>query len=485
MSLDAGAEIDAVAFGLAPALTRRIVAASRPVQRDAHLVEDADGGQLLLVNGSRLFHLPLELLAQFRAAMGDADPALLPALIDSCGLQAAPMIDDMPLVAPPLHALSLAIAQKCNLGCTYCYAQQGEFGGKAKSMDEATAKQAVDLLLARAAPGAKVNLSFMGGEPLANRAVLRSITTYAQAQAQAREVACHFSITTNGTLLQVQDADFFEQHGFAVTVSLDGPAPEHDRLRPFKGGKGSFDKIVERLAPLLQQQRKMQVSARVTVTPFNLNLPQTLDQFIAMGFHSVGFSPLLHASNGKAEMGPEDMAEMLQGMIACGLAFEQNVMRGGRYPFMNMQNALRELQRGTHRPYPCGAGAGYFGVSSDGDLSACHRFVGDEQGSMGSVAQGVDRAKQTLWLAQRHVHQQQPCDGCWARYLCGGGCHHEVLARGRSACDYIRGWLHYTIGAHHRLSQFAPGWFGDNPEPTGQPMAQMVAQSAAQMAAVR
>lgn len=444
---------------LAPALAARIVQASRPRQRDAHLIEDAHGAQLLMVNGSRLFNLPHELTAEFRAALDAEDDTALQGLIASSGLQLAPLIDDVPLTAPPVHALSLAIAQKCNLGCTYCYAQQGKFGGKAKSMELETARQAVDLLLKKAAPGSKVNLAFMGGEPLANRPVLRAVTSYAQDQAKQRAVNCNFSITTNGSLLQAGDADFFEEHGFAVTVSLDGPAEQHNRLRPFKGGKGSFDQIVERIAPLLEQQRLMQVSARVTVTPFNLNLPHTLDLFIGMGFHSVGFSPLLRASSGQGEMGPDDMAEMLQGMIACGLAFEQNVIQGRRYPFMNMQNALREIQRGTHRPYPCGAGAGYFGVSAEGELSACHRFVGDGAGQMGDLTHGVDKASQTVWLAQRHVHQQQPCNTCWARYLCGGGCHHEVLARGRSACDYIRGWLHYTIGAHGRLAQHAPAWF--------------------------
>lgn len=452
--------------GLARALSGRIVAGSRPRQRHAHLVDDAHGAQLLMVNGTRLYHLPPELTERFRDALGSDDPALLQGLIDSCGLRAEALIDDTPLAAPPLHALSLAIAQKCNLGCTYCYAQQGEFGGKAKSMEEEQARKAVDLLLSQAAPGAKVNLAFMGGEPLSNRAVLRNVTDYASRQAARRQVDCRFSITTNGTLLRPDDADFFERHGFAVTVSLDGAAEQHDRLRPFKGGKGSFDDIVERVAPLLAAQRRMQVSARVTVTPFNLNLPQTLDLFIGMGFHSVGFSPLLRAANGRAEMGEAELVEMLEAMIACGLAFEQNVLRGRRYPFMNMQNALRELQRGTHRPYPCGAGAGYFGVSADGELSACHRFVGDEQGAMGSLDGGVDRARQAIWLSERHVHQQQPCSGCWARYLCGGGCHHEVLARGRGACDYIRGWLHYTIGAHQRLSQLAPDWFA---APAGAP----------------
>lgn len=453
-----------VAATVAPALAMRIVQASRPVHRDAHLIEDTQGAQLLLVNGSRLFHLPAALLPTFRATVHDSDPQILNALIEQHGLQAQTFINDEPLSAPPIHALSLAIAQKCNLGCTYCYAQQGEFGGKAKNMELIKAMQAVDLLLGQAAPGAKVNLAFMGGEPLSNRSVLRIVTEYASEQAITKGVNCQFSITTNGTLVQPDDADFFEQYGFAVTVSLDGPAEQHNRLRAFKGGKGSFDHIVERIAPLLERQRKMQVSARVTVTPFNLNLPSTLDMFIGMGFHSVGFSPLLRASNGQAEMGAEDMADMLQGMIACGLAFEQHVMLGKRYPFMNMQNALRELQRGTHRPYPCGAGAGYFGVSADGDLSACHRFVDDEQGAMGNLNTGVNRDKQAIWLSQRHVHQQQPCNTCWARYLCGGGCHHEVLARGRHACDYIRGWLHYTIGAHQRLSHLAPEWFTGAPE---------------------
>jgi uncharacterized protein len=125
--------------------------------------------------------------------------------------------------------------------------------------------------------------------------------------------------------------------------------------------------------------------------------------------------------------------------------------------------ALREIHRGTHRPYPCGAGAGYFDVSADGDLAACHRFVGDPAGAMGNLALGVDRTRQAEWLRSRHVHVQQPCGSCWARYLCGGGCHHEVLAGGRHACDFIRGWLHYCLQAYLRLSASNPEMFAGLP----------------------
>ena len=65
-----------------------------------------------------------------------------------------------------------------------------------------------------------------------------------------------------------------------------------------------------------------------------------------------------------------------------GQEFERRVIAGERYPFANAVTAMRELHRGTHRPYPCGAGAGYLGVAADGALAACHRFVGDPEAAL-------------------------------------------------------------------------------------------------------
>lgn len=433
------------------------MSASAPRVPHAHLFESALGQHLFVADGSRLFDADADLFSGFDAAMAEGRADEVAALLQRVGLDTPPLIDDTPLAPPPIHALSLAVAQKCNLGCSYCYAQQGEFGGAAKNMTLDVAERAVDLLVAGAEPGARLNLAFLGGEPLVNRRVLQAATLRAAELAGRRGATITFSITTNGTLLTEADAIFFEAHGFAVTVSLDGPREAHDALRPYKNGRGSFDTIMRKVEPLLSRQRRMQVSARVTVTPRNLGLRQTLDQFIAAGFHSVGFSPMLSAPGGKGEMQAEELEFMLGEMIDCGREFERRSLAGERYPFANMANAMREIRRGTHRPYPCGAGAGYLGVSADGELAACHRFVGDEEGAMGSLKEGVDLKRQAEWLAKRHVHRQEPCRSCWARYLCGGGCHHEVIRRGRPACDYIRGWLHYCLEAYLRLSREPAG----------------------------
>jgi len=437
---------------------RALFTLSRPSSSEVHLIESGAGYHVLVVDGSRFYSLDRNSFDRLAAAIATGSEQV--ALAAMHLVQSLRAIDDTPPRAPAVRALSLAVAQKCNLGCTYCYAREGSFGGAPQNMSSATARAAVDLLLSQAQPGERVNLSFLGGEPLVNRNVLRETTEYAKRQAAQQTVGISFSITSNGTLINESDVDFFEEYGFAVTISLDGPRNVHNRLRPYKGGGGSFDTVLRNIQRLLVHQRRMQISARVTVTPENLNLRETLDYFVALGFHSVGFSPLLNAPNGQHEMSHTDLAALLDEMVACGEEFERRTVMGDRYPFANLLLALQEIHKGTHRPYPCGAGAGYMGVSANGDLSACHRFVGDTSGMMGTLSDGIDRTHQQAWLSDRHVHRQEPCRSCWARYLCGGGCHHEVINRGRPACDYIRGWLHYCLGAYARLSSVRPDLFG-------------------------
>lgn len=445
------------------------VAAKRPAEVAAGLQRWSKAGllfsiagqpHLFLTNGSRLYAIDQELADRLDRAMASGGELAVERVLADCGLDCAPYVTDEVPEHFPVRAISLAVAQKCNLGCTYCYARQGDFGGAPQDMPREVALKSVASLIAGAQPGERVNIAFLGGEPLINREVLRAATESAAELGAAKGVAVGFSITTNGTMLEKDDAAFFDRHGFAVTVSLDGVGAAHDRQRAYKGGRPSYDKIMNRIAPLLQRQNRMEVSARVTVTPRNLDLRETLDHFIALGFFSVGFSPMLSAPSGRDEMRFDDLGVMLDQMIDCGRAFEAEVIAGRRYPFLNALSALKEIHKGTHRPYPCGAGAGYVGVSAEGAYFACHRFVDDAMGALGTLETGVDAALQAHWLAQRHVHAQAPCVDCWARYLCGGGCHHEVIHRGRPACDYIRGWLAYCLSAYIRVSTDRPEFFG-------------------------
>jgi hypothetical protein len=217
-------------------------------------------------------------------------------------------------------------------------------------MSPAVAETAVRRLVGDAAPGERVNLAFLGGEPLLNRGLVREATELAARLAAERGVLIGFSITTNGTRLRDDDAEFFERYGFAVTISLDGVGAVHDRLRPTKGGGGSYARVIANAGPLLARQRRMQVSARVTVTPRNLDLREGLDTFAALGFHSVGFSPMLHAPSGRDALDGTDFA-LLAAMIDCGRGCGAPGARGRALSLREPHDRPPGDPVGTRRPY--------------------------------------------------------------------------------------------------------------------------------------
>jgi uncharacterized protein len=423
----------------------------------AHLLRAGDRRCLLAVESGCIHVIGDALYDAISQSMQFGDDTRVRLLMAASGLLDAPSHAAPVPVRVPVRTISLALAATCNLGCSYCYAGQGSFGGTARDMSLDVAKKAVDGFLGGARRGDAVRLVFLGGEPLANREVFYGATRYAHRQAALAGVRASFSITTNATLLTADDAAFLDSYGFAVTISVDGVGTVHDRLRPAKGGGGTYRRVVERANLLLSRQpRHCHVAARVSVTPANLGLQNTLAEFARLGFDSVQFSPVLSSPSSRGEMNATELRTMLGEMIACGELFEQRLANGEVLPFANVVSTLQRIHRGTRDEYPCGAGGSYLGISAEGQFYACHRFVGDERAGMGDVKAGVDTGKQAHWLASRNVRFQEPCRGCWARHLCGGGCHYEVINRGRTACDYIRGWLHYCIGVYVRLREHEP-----------------------------
>ena len=149
----------------AGAVARVALDAGAPRHPEVHLVDAGGPNVLWVVNGSRLYEVADEVFRAVDAALEDGAVDAVDRHLAALGVTAPAFVDDTPPARPPTRALSLAVAQKCNLGCTYCYAQQGSFGGAPKDMPLETARRAADLLIDGAGPEDRVNLAFLGGEP--------------------------------------------------------------------------------------------------------------------------------------------------------------------------------------------------------------------------------------------------------------------------------------------------------------------------------
>ena len=419
----------------------------RDIGSELRVINSALGRHLFVVDGSRIYDMS-----------DDAEPGELDGILDEL-IPAGRRIDDRPLDPPPLQSLSLNLAQACNMGCSYCYADEGKFGGRARMMPLEIAEAAVNRLIAEAMPRADLLIGFMGGEPFLHRQLMRDIVPYASRQARASGRSVRFSVTTNATLLTDEDVRFLAGHDFQVAISIDGPKALNDAQRPLNGLGSAYDRIITAMDAFARLGRPRHLSARATVMPGGAPLLPVLDHLVGLGFDSVGFSPVLVSPNPNRAFIASDFNSFRDNMIACGRKARDAILARQLYPFGNFETALHEIHRGSHRPYPCGAGAAYLSVDVDGGLFACHRLVNDERFAMGNVHDGSDVARRAAHLARRHVHKQEPCRSCWARYLCGGGCYHEVENRGRIACDYIRDWLEFCIASYAEISAQAPGYF--------------------------
>ncbi|MGH3686715.1 MAG: radical SAM protein [Pseudonocardiaceae bacterium] len=411
------------------------------------------GSHVLVLRGSQILDLPetLDLAA--------LDPeALAPYLRHGAGLG----LSAVPSVAP--QSISLNVTSACNLGCTYCYADRGRFGGaQAGTMSVSTAQRAVDALLAGCERQALATVGFLGGEPFLHRSLVHQLVAYTSARADELDQPVGFSVTTNGTRLDPGDLDLLRSHRFAVTVSIDGGRVTHDRLRRNLLGGGSWDDVVAAVAPLLARPGLAAVSARATVCRDDLDLTGRYDALVGVGFTSVGFAPV---RLGWGALRDEDWSPWTAASVALGERELARIRAGGDTAFSNLRTALHQLHAGWSAPYPCGAGGGYASVSTTGQWYACHRAIGDQDYALGDAQRPVDPDRQRRFLEVRHVEQVEPCRQCWARYLCSGGCHQEATARTDASCDAIRGWLEFCLDAYCAVSSERLDWFALPPAPT-------------------
>ncbi len=416
------------------------------------------GNLLLMAENAAIYEIESEDVSAIAEALENGDTAAREVL-GQIGL-------DAPVAVPPptpelnsVKALALTVSQTCNLACSYCYASGGNFGGSDTRMSWDVAKRAVDRLIADTIPGGAIKIAFMGGEPMVARELIEQVVAYANQVAATRAISAGYSLTTNGTLITPHDAEFFARHQFAITVSLDGGRAVNDVLRPTRGGGGSFDRVAKRMQPLFELKDRLSLSARVTVTPENLDLRSVVADIAALGFSSVGFSPMITSPTGSGALSGNQFDTLLEAMTECGDEWMAATLAGEHHAFANLATVLGELHRGKPRSHGCGAVRDYLAVDASGEYSACHRFVRDPQGRMGNLDSGIDHVARVDFLSARSVEKQTPCSSCWARRLCGGGCHQEVLHAGRPACHFVRGWLDYGLRSYGQLLSRQPQWF--------------------------
>src|SRR5581483_10327731 len=304
----------------------------------------------------------------------------------------------MPPVPFPQKTLVLNVANECNLGCSYCFAAQGDYNSPRRLMNEDTARASVDFLLANSGKHESVTLVFFGGEPLMNLGLIKKLVDYATDAGKKAGKHVDFSMTTNATYLTPEVIQFLSDNRIGVSVSIDGPKKYHDLRRFYKGGTGSYDMIEPRVRALLQNHKTRPIAARATLTHGVTAVKESFWHLRELGFHEVGFAPVTSADRDDYALTSEELWAVLDEFRELSDLYIEQASRNEYLGFSNLSNLLSELHTGIVKAYPCGAGLGLLGVGADGDLYLCHRFLESDEHRIGSVQEGLDTQKQAEFL---------------------------------------------------------------------------------------
>lgn len=337
--------------------------------------------------------------------------------------------------------LSIPITDNCNLRCKYCYYSAGD-EAKSQTMSCEQIKLCVDTYFSRLDDysiwenGNYLGVSIAGGgEPTYKFTEMRYAIEYVSAKCNERGLTPRFSMPTNGVYGD-DIRQYIVEHFAHVSLSLDGPQFIHDRQRPTKGGKGSFDAAFKTGKYFLDAG--MSFTIRSTVSRFSLPYLEEMLDFFNEEFPGikVGLEPLDYL--GRAITGNDEMVPPDADVFAARLteAYEH----AGKLGTTVRNSAVGHFELLT--PFFCrnACGPGWV-FTTDGRIIACTRDPEGDSFCFGKYDATANRyildEEKIASLRAQNVLNYPECSSCFMKYNCGGDCPHKRQLGARQ-CETTR-----------------------------------------------
>ena len=203
------------------------------------------------------------------------------------------------------HLMAKPTGAICNLDCEYCFFLSKEmlYAGSRFRMADELHETYIRQLIDAHAHAPEVVVAWQGGEPtiMGLDFFRRSIALQRKYVRPGQRILN--TLQTNGTLLDDEWADFLKANDFLVGISIDGPRDIHDTYRVDKGGKPTFDRVIQGLDHLKAQQVEWNVLT--TVHAANGDYGGRVYRFLRdeLGARFIQFIPIVERINENGEIG--------------------------------------------------------------------------------------------------------------------------------------------------------------------------------------
>ncbi len=321
-----------------------------------------------------------------------------------------------------VKALCLHIAHDCNLACEYCFAEEGEYHGRRALMSFEVGKKALDFLVANSGNRINLEVDFFGGEPTMNWQVVKDLVEYGRSLEEPHNKKFRFTLTTNGVLLNDEILEFANKEMSNIVLSIDGRKEVNDKMRPFRGGQGSYDKIVPKFQKVAESRDQMNYYVRGTFTHNNLDFAEDVLHLADLGFKQISVEPVVAKPEDWYSIKEEDIPVLKEEYDKLAAEMIKRRKEGNGFNFFHFMIDLEGGPCVAKRLSGCGSGTEYLAVTPWGDLYPCHQFVGQEEFLLGNVDEGIVKTELRDEFKCCNVYAKEKCKKCFAKFYCSGGC---------------------------------------------------------------
>ncbi len=372
-----------------------------------------------------------DLQATYPELADDADTIMeeIAELRENGGLFQAPTqvrLDQLYPDEPVIKSMCLHICHDCNLRCRYCFAGQGDYhSGKREMLTTEVGEKAIDFLIEASGPRHNLDIDFFGGEPLLNWQVVTELVDYCETRAAETGKDLRLTMTTNGLLLDEEKRTYINEHFKNVVLSIDGRPEVHNYMRPAPNGKASYDPIIRNIKAMVEERGDdKEFYVRGTFTHFNTDFSNDVAYLAEKDLKQISMEPVVADPTDPYALTDEDILDVQAEYEKLALHYVEEKDGAHPYRFFHFNLDLDEGPCTYKRLKGCGVGSEYIAVTPQGDIYPCHQFVGEEEFLMGNVSQKPSELSPALrkMFDKRLIPNRKPCDTCWAKYFCSGGC---------------------------------------------------------------
>lgn len=389
-----------------------------------HIFEKND--QYIIYNDktASLYRIPAKIGRQL-ADIGDHELSIMEQLLTTKDKTPVTILGkEHPAVC---RRLVVAICQDCNLGCKYCYAQQGTYGDSGKTfMTMRTYMKSIDLAL-RNFPDGIAQIQFFGGEPLLNFTLMKKACHWTKDYFAERNLEMpQFTVITNGTIMNQDITDLFDEFHFRVTVSLDGNKEINDRNRIYKGSKNSvFDTVVKNIQ-YLKEHCHCPFMIEMSVDTANIHQFLAEDSLkdvktlLALEPYAIHIVPVMWADEDHVCNSPPYRIDLIKYFDELARFHIEENRKGNTVTLTKVYHIINQLGDKKLKKYFCTAGLEELSIDAQGDIYPCFMLIGENRYMMGNVYR-EDTEKYDFIineLLSNTMESNEKCSSCWAKGLC-------------------------------------------------------------------